>query len=138
MCKGILMSFLLCLSVSAFSQEIRYEKTAVIGRDGTRAAVNGGAIKISYSGQFLTLTYLGGAPQYNTFKFQYHHSENNNNIYYQVATEITTGQKVLNESNVIVVSADKSLVNQLDLMQGIRQSTTIYERKDESYGTMAR
>ena len=138
-CKGLLMIALLGFSMSAFAQEIRYEMTAVIDKDGSRRSASDSAIKISFSGQVLTFSYLGGGdPKYNTFKYQYHHSENGNNVYYQVAREILTGQESLNPDGVVVVSADKSLVNSIHKMRGIRQYTHVYERKDESYGTMAR
>ena len=139
MCKGFLVMALLCFSMSAFAQEIRYEITAAIDKDGVRRSVNDGAIKISYYNQAITLSFLGGGdPQYNTFKYKYHHSENGNTVYYQVARDIMTGQESLNPDGVVVVAADKSLVNLIQLMRGVRQYTHVYERKDEGYGTMAR
>ena len=139
--KGIFIIALLCVSTSAFSQEIRYETTAFIDKDGVRREVNDEAIKITYYdyGRVLTCVSLGGGdPKYTTFKFKYHHSENGNNVYYLIGKDIITGREIPSPNSVIVVSADKSLVNKIFYLRGIRQYTYVYERKDESHGTMMR
>ena len=80
-----------------------------------------------------------GTPFPIPIRYKYHHREGANSVYYQSAIDMGTGREVINDTSVLVVSSDKSLINKIMFFRGRRLSTLVYQKlKSESYNQMIR
>lgn len=137
--KSIILTFAFLLtSVVAFSQEnIRYVCTKYFDGDGVeyKGSPND-VIKLQFHGNVRIGQYQG----WGTAWWKYHHSENGNRVYYFVATDIVTGQEVMNESDVMIVSGDRKLVNRISRQNNpYSECVYVYERRDvDAIGPMRR
>lgn len=140
LCKGIIPLLLFMCSINTYAQEVRYVQTGYIDQDGDRHAPSSSRSemvkKLTFSGNYIIEKQPGNP--LGDYKWKYHHSEGDNDVFYRAVKDLLYHREVLNDDDIIVVSDDRSLINIFHYFRGERLYTIIYEQQDgDNYGRMS-
>lgn len=138
-----LLFSIICCSLNSYAQQrIRYVQTKYIDKEGEHGPSNLNSKVKMYEFTNNRITEKVGTI---TLQYAYHHRDGANSVYYLLAHDYISNQDVLNPNMVIVVSSDRSLINEISynaygvqgMSQGVWESTTVFRREDEQrYGHM--
>lgn len=111
-------------STATAQERVRYILTKFIDADGV----------VSKASELSYFTFNGNMITYYTannmsFPFQYHHTENNCMVYYQVATDMINGKRYINENSQLLVSSDKNTINSLHFYNGQIHLRSVFKKQ---------
>lgn len=136
--KHLMLFLSLLLTINVSAEELRYVQTGYIDKYGERHEASSYQASMVITVDFRGSYAIKHTTQLST-KYRFHHNDGANSVYYMINTNPNTGEEMWLESNIMVVSPSRNLINMHDYFQGQRSYTIIYEQQDaDSYGAMSR
>lgn len=136
LCRSLLVLVLACSAANVFGQQLRYECTRYMDSTG-RDEPSSGVSLWEFSGTMLRRDLGMGMKA----TYQFHHKDGSNSVYYRLVQNFMpysmgSPRNDLNCNDVMVVSADRNLLNQIHYqshninVQGSWSNTYVYKRSD--------
>lgn len=138
--RSLLTVTMLFCGFNLYAQQIKYALTKLIdenGREIVCTGTQGGCVILDFAGKYVEWKTENNTSLPIPVLFKFHHTEGDNSVYFQSATDMGTGREVNVETSVLVVSKNKSLINNISYFRGQRFSTSVYKKiENERYDQM--
>lgn len=111
-------------STATAQERVRYILTKYIDADGVVSKAGNEPAYFTFNGNMITYT-----SNNMSFPYQYHHTENNCTVYYQVTTDMVNGKRYINENSQLLVSSDKNTINSLHFYNGQIHLRSVFKKQ---------